>query len=93
MWKEPKGRGTFYNVDMAKVEIEGYVDESHMLRAEMPSDVPVGPIRFTAELPRPGSVAAILALLDEWARSPLPGRWSDDEIEAYIAEARNCWDD
>ena len=39
---------------MATIRITGRVDENHRLSAEVPAEIPVGPVEVSIEIPRGG---------------------------------------
>jgi hypothetical protein len=70
---------------MRKIEVVGQVDENQQLRAELPADVPPGPVRVIVGVPEDGdeemSRAWEQAISQAWADD-----WSDPCEDIYTLE-------
>lgn len=73
---------------MKNIELIGVVDAEHRLTADVPPDVPPGPVRLLVEIPTPddgeSEEAWQQAIATLWA-----GQWSDPREDLYsLCEGR-----
>lgn len=66
---------------MKAIELPGDIDEKHRLHAEVPPEVPAGPVRLIVLLPDDDEVAA-------WPQG-VSKEWSEDLLGIFPAEP-NC---